>query len=220
MQQINDQLNKIEAIERLAIPARLFWSVLGGLLSLAIVLLLLSPAEKTLGDGIRSVYLHVSLTWTGMVGIGVSGLVGIVAVFKPRTRIIDWMTTIGLVALIMFAIGLVISLLAAAINWGAVFWQEPRTAGAIEIIALGVIVQFLAMLPIHNRVKGLLFVLLAAFMAWSVSTTPRVLHPGAAARTSTSTSIRLTFFGLFAVVSGVAAWIVVQRQTNSRTPSA
>ena len=220
MRQINERLNKLEPMERLAIPARLFWSVLGGLFSLAVILLLLSPAEKTLGDGIKSVYLHVALTWTGMVGIGFSGLIGIVSIFKPSRQITDWITTIGLVALVMFAIGLVISLLAAAINWGAVFWQEPRTSGAIEIIALGVIVQFLSMLPIHNRIKGLLFVLLAVFMAWSVSTTPRVLHPGAAARTSTSASIRLTFFGLFAIVSGVAAWIVVQRQTKSRTPSA
>jgi hypothetical protein len=219
MRQFFNQMQKLKSLERLSIPRRLFWSVMGGLLSLAVILLLLSPAEKTLGEGIRSVYLHVAFTWTGLVGIGVSGLIGIGTIIRPHTRLVDWMNTIGLVALIMFAIGLVLSILAAAINWGAVFWQEPRTAGAMEIIALGVIVQFLSMLPIHNRIKGLLFVLLVGFTAWSVSTTPRVLHPGDAARTSASTSIRLTFFGLFAVVSAVAAWIVVQRQSVSRTPT-
>ena len=201
-----------------AVPAsnKLFWAVLGGILSLAAILLIRSPVEQTLGEGIRSVYVHVAFTWAGMIGLAVTGLLGLGAAVTGHAALLDWAKTICWVALAMFAAGLVMSIFAASINWGAVFWQEPRTNSALEILALGFVVQFIASWPIPNRLKGFLYLLLAAFLVYSVSSTPRVLHPGNAARTSSSAAIRFTFLGLFALFSGAAAWIIFHKQRGKR----
>jgi hypothetical protein len=195
---------------------KLFWAVLGGILSLATILLIVAPAEQTLGEGIKSVYIHVAFTWAGMIGLVVAGILGLATAITDHKALLDWAKTIGWVALAMFAAGLVMSILAARINWGAVFWQEPRTNSAFEILALGFIVQFMATLPIPDRLKGVLFLLLAAFLIYSVSSTERVLHPGNAARTSPSATIRFTFLGLFLLFSGAAAWIIFHKQRGKR----
>lgn len=201
-----------------AVPVsnKLFWAVLGGILSLAVVLLIRAPVEQTLGEGIKSVYIHVAFTWVGMIGLVVAGLLGMRLAITGHEPLLDWAKTICWVALAMFAAGLLMSILAASINWGAVFWQEPRANSALEILALGFIVQVIATLPVPGRFKGALYLLLAAYLVWSVSSTPRVLHPGNAARTSPSAAIRFTFLGLFALFGGAAAWIVFHRQRVRR----
>jgi len=192
--------------------SRLFWAVLGGLLSLVAILLLLAPLERTLGEGIRSVYLHVALTWAGMLGILVSALLGFVTIVGGRRGLFEWARTIGWVALVLFAAGLFMSMLAASINWGAIFWQEPRTISALEILAFGLVALLASYWPVPIRLKALLYVLVAVYMIWTVNNTALVLHPGNAARSSPSAAIRWSFLGLFTLVSGAATWIIISRR--------
>lgn len=199
--------------------SRLFWSVLGGILSLALILLWLAPAEQTLGTGIKSVYTHVAFTWTGMTGLIVAGLVGLGAAIFNRSGLISWARTIAWVALAMFAAGLFMSMWAARVNWGAMFWQEPRTNSALQILALGLIVQVVTYWGIPDRLKGGLYLAVPAFLFWSVLTTPLVLHPGNAARASPSAAIRFTFLGLFSLFTLAAAWIVFHWQRTKRSQS-
>jgi hypothetical protein len=110
----------------------------------------------------------------------------------------------------MFTVGLLLSAPAARMNWGGVFWQEPRTLAALEVLAVGLIIQILVGWPLPLRLRGFLHLGLVLFMVWTVQTTPLVLHPRDPARASSSLAIRATFFGLFGLVSLLAAWIVVR----------
>ena len=188
---------------------RIFWPVLAGLAGLAAVLLLLAPAEQTLGTGITSVYVHVALTWAGMTGLIVAAVLGLTTAFVGRTGLQDWAYTVAWVGLGSFAAGLAMSALAAGINWGNVFWQEPRFNSALQILAVALIVQFVNSLPIPYRVRGALQALPALMLVWLTSTTPLVLHPGNAARTSPSAAIRFTFLGLYALCCLAGAWIAL-----------
>ena len=47
------------------------------LLALAAVVVLSAPAARTLGDAMRVVYVHVALTWAGMLGLAVAALLGL-----------------------------------------------------------------------------------------------------------------------------------------------
>ena len=131
-----------------------FWTILGGLAILAAVLLWLAPGEQTLGSGIKSVYVHVALTWTGMSGFLIAGLAGLAVAIFSLSWLQDWAHKIARVALSFFATGLVMSIVAAGINWGAVFWQEPRTNSALQILAAGLIVQVTNSWAIPYRLKG------------------------------------------------------------------
>jgi hypothetical protein len=191
-----------------------FWIGIIIIILLAALLLMSAPEERDLGSGIKSVYVHVALTWTGMTGIVVAGLVGLVAAVLNRTELQGWATTITWVALAMFAAGMVMSVIAAGINWGGVFWQEPRTNTVLQVLAAGLIVQGINSWPISPRLKGILNFLLAIVLLVLVFTTPLVLHPGNAARTANSLAIRFTFFGLYGLCLLAAAWIVLAVRTR------
>ena len=66
----------------MALLKRYKWLPLALIVFLQITILILSPAERTLGNGIKPVYLHVSLTWTGMVFFLISAIFGIVVFFS------------------------------------------------------------------------------------------------------------------------------------------
>lgn len=200
---------------KLAKSRKHFWGILGSQALLAVVLLWLAPGEQTLGSGIKSVYVHVALTWTGMSGFLIAGLVGLAVAIFSKPSLQEWAHKIAWVALVFFAAGLAMSIIAASVNWGSVFWQEPRTNSALQILAVGLVVQLANSWSIPYRLKGILNFFLALFLIWLIQTTPLVLHPGNAARSTPSLAIRFTFFGLFALCTLAAAWIVISWQGYS-----
>jgi hypothetical protein len=197
------QLNSVVA------NRRLFWLVLAGMAALGAVILWLAPAEQTLGSGITSVYVHVALTWTGMTGLVVAAGLGLAAAVLGRPGAHAWAHSAGWVGLGAFAAGLVMSALAAGINWGNVFWQEPRFNSAFQVLAVGLIVQFATSLGVDYRLRGVLQAIPALVLVWLTMITPLVLHPANAARNSPSAAIRFTFFGLYIVCCLAGAWITL-----------
>jgi hypothetical protein len=186
-----------------------FWLVLIAIAVLAAVLLWLAPAEQTLGSGITSVYVHVALTWTGMTGLVIAAGLGLIAAIAGRPTWQAWAYTTGWVGLGTFAAGLIMSALAAGINWGNIFWQEPRFNSALQVLAVGLIVQIVNGLAFDYRLRAILQVLPAGALIWLTLATPLVLHPANAARNSPSAAIRFTFFGLYVLCCLAGAWIVL-----------
>ena len=186
---------------------------LGGLavlLVLAALLVIAAPEEQSLGAGIKVVYVHVALTWTGMFGLTVMGLLGLGVLLSGHETLQRWAQTLGWVALAFFAAGFAMSAWAARINWGAMFWDEPRTQLAANVIALTVIVQIARTWSLPVRLGGLLGMVPAGFMIYSVLTTELVLHPQSPILTSDSRGIQFAFFGLFALFTLAAGLVVWQ----------
>jgi hypothetical protein len=192
------------------------WPALAIIVVLAGVVLWLAPAEQTLGSGITSVYVHVALTWTGMTGLMIAAVLGLAAALLRRPGWQAWAQLVGWVGLGGFAAGLVMSTVAAGMNWGNVFWQEPRFNSALQILALGLIVQIVNSLSIDYRLRGVLQAVPAAAFIWLTVNTPLVLHPGDAARSSPSAAIRFTFFGLYILCSLAGAWLVLAIRQRQR----
>jgi len=195
------------------------WILLSSLIILAALLLWLAPAERTLGSGIKVVYLHVAFIWTGMTGLALLGLLGLGILLSANRTLQAWTHTLGWVALGFFIAGIGMSMVAAQVNWGGIFWSEPRYTAMFQVVALTLIVQIITAWPIWIRLKGLLDLLLAAYLTWSVFNTPLVLHPRNPVQTSTSLAIQASFVGLFLLSSFVAAWLVLHLQRDQQTPS-
>ena len=171
-------------------------------------IVLAAPAEATLGEGIRSVYVHVGFTWAGMAGLYLAGGVGVVAAFWPNLTLVRWMRSVGIVGLSFFAAGTAVSLYAQQVNWGAISWVEPITVSMLRFTAVGIIVHILLSWPIGVRIKGGLSLALAALHVWSVDNTALILHPQDPIGTSAATGIRDTFGAVFVVSLFLAAWLV------------
>jgi hypothetical protein len=196
---------------------RAFWPVLAAFVILAAVLLWQAPAEQTLGSGITSVYVHVALTWTGMTGLVIAAVLGLGAAIAGRPGWQAWAHLVGWVGLGAFAAGLIMSALAAGINWGNVFWREPRFNSALQILAMSLIVQIVNGLPYGYRLRGVLQTMPAIVLITLTAATPLVLHPGNAARNSPSAAIRVTFLGLYVLGALASGWIVLAIRRRQAT---
>ncbi len=188
---------------------RLTTAVLLTLSLLAALLTIIAPVERTLGSGIRIVYLHVSLTWVGMAGLLLAGVVGLALLIWPRPTLQQWLHVISYVAFGFYVVGAVVSLIAEEVNWGAIFWHEPRTASVLQVVAVGVIVHVAGSWLPRARVQGLLHLALAGFMMWSTMRAELVLHPDNPVGLSSSGGIRLGFYGLTVLFGIAAMWLTL-----------
>lgn len=201
-------------------PTKLYTSLFPVLLFAAGALALwLSPAEAQLGAGVKYVYVHATLIWAGMAGLALAGLAGIVIAVNGRLTWAAWTQTLTWIALAFYAAGLSMSMLAAEVNWGGMFWQEPRTRTALQVLTLALIVQVLGSWHIWHRLVGALRAGLVLFLAWTSLATPLFLHPPNAIRNSTSTAIQLSTLLLFGLWCLLGAWIMWRWQTVYRPAS-
>ncbi len=184
------------------------WLVLGGLITAVIFLLYLAPEEATLGTGIRTVYIHVALTWTGMAGFILAGLLGLAVLVTGNEKLARWMQTLGWTAFGFYVAGVAMSAIASRVNWGGIFWQEPRMAAAFKSLAIATIIMVLNMWIPQVRVRGLLQAIIPVTVAWITYTAPRVLHPTNPIFSSEATGIQFAFIGMFLLFAAIAAWIV------------
>ena len=184
-------------------------AVLGSIFLLSAVVVGMAPTERMLGDGIRVVYVHVALIWTGMLGLLLAGLLGLVLLLIPRRALARWLGALGKVAFGFYLASSLVSLVAQQVNWGGISWNEPRTEAMLQILAAALIVQILSGWVWDARIQGGLHALLGLFLLWSWQTTPLQLHPDNPVGTSTSATIPLVFYGLFALSALAATWLTL-----------
>ncbi|MCA9998552.1 MAG: hypothetical protein KDE56_22470 [Anaerolineales bacterium] len=202
-------MNNMTFAERL--PRKPFpWLVLGGLITAVFFLLYLAPEEATLKSGIRAVYIHVALTWTGMVGFVLAGVLGLVVMVTANKASASWLQTLGWVAFGFYLAGVAMSAVASKVNWGGVFWQEPRMKTALNGLALAAIILIVIMWMPQIRLQGLLQAIIPLSITWMTYRTPLVLHPGNPIFSSEATGIQATFIGMFLLFAAIAAWIIWQ----------
>lgn len=189
-------------------PRKRTLAVLAALFLIGAIIVLIAPEENTLGSGIKSVYVHVAFIWSGSLGLLAAGIMGGWVLAVGSQTHFSWNRVIASVALALFAVGALLSIVAARINWGDVFWEEPRNRAVLQVLALGVIIQILNGWMSHPRLGGLLYTGLAAFFVYSMATTTLVLHPQSPILSSTARSIQLSFFSLLLICSSGGAVIV------------
>lgn len=185
------------------------WVVLAALILAGATLLILAPEEATIGRGIKIVYVHVALIWTGMLGLVVTGALGFALLASGRRPLHRWMTTLGWVSLVMFAAGVGTSLIAEIVNWGGIAWREPRTATNLNLLAFAAIIQIANSWLSRARLEGALNTIVAVAVLWTTITTELQLHPDNPIGSSSSGTIQFAFYGLFLVASLIGVWWVL-----------
>jgi hypothetical protein len=189
-------------VRRVAIPS--------ALIALGIVLVAVAPTERTLGAGIRWVYVHVGLVWAGTLGLGIAAALGVAACASGRAALGTWTWATWRAGLAAFALGVVFSMVAARVNWGAVFLAEPRMAASLRFLALAAIIQVIAAWVARPRVTGALALATFALLLWLVGGAELVLHPRDPVRTATSAAIQGTFALSFVLAAALTAWATVR----------
>lgn len=185
-----------------------FWGVPVVLLAGVALLIALGPEERTLGGGIRSVYLHVGLIWTGLVGFGGTAVLGLGLLLTNKPVWLRWFAPVSWVALGFYAAGVFMSMVASADNWGAVFLQEPRMAASLNGLAVATILLVLGSWQPWPRVRGALGASIIFVLLWFNFSAELVLHPQNPITNSEATPIQLTFLLVTTLFVLLAAWVV------------
>lgn len=185
-------------------------ATLVALLLIGTILVLTSPAEATLGEIVRIVYVHVALSRAGMLWIVAAGLLGLVVLVFGGGRIAAWMRGAGWAGLLLYAGGFAVSLIAQVTSWGGIAWREPRVMAAGNVLAVATIVQALCTWVGAPRLRGILRAALAAILIYANMRAVNVLHPGNAISGAASGAIQLSGYLLLAVALLLGGWIAWQ----------
>jgi hypothetical protein len=200
-------------------PSRKFISLLAILLLAFALVVYFAPEEKTMGAGIKSVYVHVALIWTGLLGLLIVGVLGFALLIFNRATLNQWMQVVGWVSLGVLVLSALASMVAQIINWNGIFWDEPRSVAQFQTLAAFIIVQIVSQWLPWQRVRGFLVGVAVVVILTVIRLSPLVLHPENPIGTSNSSGIQLTFVILFVLSTLMAAsvvWQVAKTQLTAR----
>jgi len=174
-----------------------------GWFTLSLILLLaaaaLAPLESILGTNIRLVYLHGAWIWAGLGSFAVAALAGLAGLFFRSVQWHRWSRAFGMTALGVWLTYLPMSLLVMQMNWGGLYFDEPRWRIPFTYAVTGVLLQvglWVLQKPVASSLANVLF---AAALFWSLSRANNVLHPDSPVFNSPSIVIRIYFGGLVAL---------------------
>ncbi len=156
-------------------------------LLLAVLLALIGPPERTLGPGIRAVYLHGAWVWTALLGYAWAAWQGLLAL-KARerdataphsraTRVWGWVATFFWVTY------LPVSLWAMQVNWNGLFLAEPRWRVGLAFAVTGVLLQLATWFLPPWAAAGINIGFFVA-LVYAIVTAQQVMHPPAPMFTS------------------------------------
>ncbi|MFQ5854385.1 MAG: hypothetical protein ACE5LU_01895 [Anaerolineae bacterium] len=161
-----------------------------------VLVLLVAPLDRVLGDVSRLVYLHGAMMWVALVGFTVAGALGVGHLMTNRTAWHQWSQGLERSAIVFWAGYLPLSVLAADLAWNGVFWAEPRWAMAAQILVVAIALQVGGRLLDNPRVSSTLNALVAGVTWWLLIRTPLIIHPDNPIGASESLGIQLSFAAL------------------------
>lgn len=165
------------------------WVAFAVLLTLALAWI--APAEATLGEAVKLVYIHAALMWVGFGLLTISAGLGALYIIWRREGLLKWSKG-GAVTGVALLLGTgLLGILTAKITWGGVFWAEPRLAMLGEILLVGLLAIGIGRFSASKTLCAATNIALGA-VAWIlVIRTERVIHPVSPIFTSESTAIKM-----------------------------
>jgi hypothetical protein len=185
----------------------LIWLVI--LLAAVVLLTTIGPSEKTLGQGVRIVYLHGAWVWTALAAFLIAGAAGLAGLITRKPSIHQASRAWGWTGLLFWISYLPVSIWAMETSWNGLYLSEPRWRLALIFAVSGLLLQTgLALLerPAWTSAANLLYI---AVLMVTLANTRNVMHPPAPVLSSDSLLIRGYFFVLLLIMF-LAAWQIAR----------
>lgn len=171
--------------------------------ALWLLLVMLTPPERSLGTVIRWVFAHGSLTQASVYVFLITALLA-AGYLLGNKQLYAWMTTTGGIAFALWALGFVISMIPAKMAWGVwVDFHEPRTQMTLRVIAVGVIFLIVMWWVNQPQFTAIALILFAFILLFLVRSTSLIRHPANPIGSSPDAILPLLYSGV--VLSAVLA---------------
>ncbi len=161
---------------------------------------LLVPAEQTLGSNLSLIILHGAWVWSGLIYFGLASFIALLAILS-RDPILHLVSgSLAKTAMVFWLTYLPMSLLVMQLNWGGLFFDEPRWKIPFTFAVVGLLMQ-IGLALINQKVLTAAYNLVFGVSLWfGLSRSQTILHPESPISQSQSGSIPL-FFGLLLTLS-------------------
>lgn len=166
----------------------------------AIAIAAIAPAEQRLGDTVKLIYLHASVTWVALAAFAASALLGLVALLRRSDTLAAWSAATLATATLYWVIHFTLGLVTMRLAWGGWFWSEPRIRAGMLILGVSLAATLLAFAVERRWLGPMLAVGIVAFIVVILSTAGRVFHPTSAIRDSNSLAIKAAVVAILTLV--------------------
>ena len=180
-----------------------------GLLLLLALWIALAPAEASLGNVIKLVYVHGALVWVGLITFSAAGLLGLAALVLRRPVWYQGTRAVELAALLIWIAYVISSMLVTGLTWGQfIAWNEPRVRATALILAAALLLYLVARIIDHRDLTALTN-LIMGIVPWIVVRQAGVIrHPVDPIGGSESTAIQSYYLLIVLTIGALAATLV------------
>ncbi len=188
---------------------RWIWPAFIGLSVLLALLLWLAPAEQTLGQAVKLVYLHGALVRTAMALFAIALPINLVALIRDQGNWATWGKALVWGAAAIWLAHTLFSMVTTYATWGiAIAWFEPRTRFTFGLAGVSVLFIAAAHLVNNARFSSLVFVVLSGLVLSMLPRLGFIQHPLDPIGTSTSSAIR-AFYAVILLVTLILGGLLV-----------
>jgi hypothetical protein len=174
---------------------------LGSLLVLIGLVTALAPIERTLGTRARLVYFHGAWVWSGKVAFAAAAISGLAGLALPLGSARKWglqraSVALAWVGMFFWLTYLPLSLVVQQMNWGGIFWEEPRWRVPLAFGIVGTLLQAGLFLIEDLRLASGANGVFGAALWWFLGNIENVMHPDSPIFQSDAVTIQVFFAGL------------------------
>lgn len=174
-------------------------------LAAIVIVTLLGPIEKTLGANLRLVLLHGAWVWNGKVAFGIAALAGAGAlIWNKRLFWLAFSRASAYTGMFFWLTYLPMSLAVMQLNWGGLFFDEPRWRIPFLFGVIAVLLQVGLWIFSNSWITAAGNLIFGVALWVSLGGIQNILHPDAPVAQSDSTSIQ-GYFLLLLILSFVFA---------------
>ena len=174
--------------------------------ALIVLVTLLAPTDRVLGEATRMVYVHGAIIRVILGTFLLSGLLGLVYVFRQKTAWVEWSRVLLETSLVLWIPYLISSTVATLQTWGAIAWFEPRWLVTLQISVIAPVAYVVSGVVKKPIVTAALNAVVAAAIIFLTRSAGLVLHPIDPIGTSGNSGI----IGAYLLLLGLCALFAVQ----------
>lgn len=163
------------------------------------------PAERTLGENVRVVYLHGAWVWVALIAFVASAGAGLAGLITRRPTWHAWSLSLGRTGLFFWISYLPISMWAMQTNWNGLFLAEPRWRFGLAFAVAGLLLQIAIVLLESPPWASGINLGYGLALLFALGTVEQVMHPASPILSSGAWRIQL-FFGGLVLLTLSAAW--------------
>ncbi len=179
---------------------------LAGLSILIVMVTLLAPTDRVLGEATRMVYVHGAVIRVVLGAFLLSGLLGVIYLFSGKPAFVQWSQIVQETSLLLWIPYLMSATIATLQTWGAIAWFEPRWLVTLQISVIAPVAYVVSRVVKKPIVTAVFNALVAAAIFLLTRSAGLVLHPIDPIGTSGDSGI----IGSYVVLLALCALVAVQ----------